>query len=760
MNISRRNFLKLASFSTLGAVACNFFDEREFVSQSPVQLPEDLVTGRDNWYATLSRQGPETEGIVVRVMEGRAKKVQGNPVYPTTLGGHSIRAEAGLQTLYHPDRIAGPLIRQGPRGTGRYAPISWDEALDLLRGHLQAQADRSRVLTVTGPLSGSMAHLVGSFADSFGARHLAFQPMEDAAYDLVIQDVLGQSTMPTFDIKNANHVLSFGADFLGAWKAPVHFSKGYGEFRQGLGRRQRGTLTQVDSWFSLTAANADDWVPISPGMEGLLALSIAQVIVSEGLVPRDRINRLTGGQGAAALNDYAPNIIAQRLGIPPLHGVEPHDVIRNLARNFARSGSRSIAIGGSNAAAQTNGAFNLSAIFALNFLVGSVGAEGGVLFNPPAPVPELAKSVSAAPTGEWHRTVADIDNGRTGVVLFRGVNPVNDLPREVGLRQRLNRDDIFVASFSSFIDETSEMADLILPERTPLEDWGDDVPSPGPGFEVIGMQQPVVNPLPGMNPMGFADILLQLSREMGIGGSSPLDMATYHHLLQDQARKIQELNRGSVQDSNFNSFWNSLLQQGGWWDRDATADASPPMPNLAEIASRAKDPVITGPIGGNTFNLIPFQTVSLTDGSGANLPWLQSSSDPLTTVAWTTWVEISTLVADAIGLREGDFVRVEGANGNSFVAQIYHHPAVPPNVIGIPVGQGHTASLSYSKGRGENPIHLLGLPLEEQTQSLAWAGTRVRIVPTGENSPIPKFEGIVPAFVPNQEEAIVKITRG
>ena len=221
MKLSRRDFLRLASFSTLGAVACNFFDEREFVSQSPVQLPEDLVTGRDNWYATLSRQCIETEGIVVRVMEGRAKKVQGNPQYPTNLGGHSLRSEAGLQALYHPERISGPLLRQGPRGTGRYDPVSWNEALDRLRGHLQAQADRSRVLTVTGPLRGSMAHLVSSFADSYGARHVAFQPMEDTAYDHVMKDVLGQQTAPTFDFKNANYVLSFGADFLGTWKAPV-----------------------------------------------------------------------------------------------------------------------------------------------------------------------------------------------------------------------------------------------------------------------------------------------------------------------------------------------------------------------------------------------------------------------------------------------------------------------------------------------------------------------------------------------------------
>ena len=452
----------------------------------------------------------------------------------------------------------------------------------------------------------------------------------------------------------------------------------------------------------------------------MLALSIAQVIISEGLAPQERVNQLTGGQGATALDAYAPNVIAQRLGVPPLHGMEPHEVIRDLARSFAHNGSRSIAIGGSNAAAHTNGSFNLSAIFALNFLVGSVGAEGGVVFNPPAPVPELAKTVQAASTGDWHRTVADIDNGRTGVVLLRGVNPVNDMPPEIGLRQRLNRDDIFVASFSSFLDETAEMADLILPERAPLEDWGDDVPTPGPGFEVIGMQQPVVNPLPGMNPMGFGDVLLQLSREMGLDGASPLNMPTYHHLLQDQARKIHALDRGSVREPDFNSFWNSLLQQGGWWDRDATADSSPAMPNLAEIAGRAKEPVITGPTGGNTFNLIPFQTVSLTDGSGAHLPWLQSSSDPLTTVAWTTWVEISTLVADAIGLREGDFVRVEGANGRSFIAQIYHHPAVPPNVIGIPVGQGHTASLRYSREGVRIPCTCWGCPWKSRPSR--WPG--------------------------------------
>ena len=260
------------------------------------------------------------------------------------------------------------------------------------------------MLTVTGPLRGSLAHLTNSFTTAYGGRHMAFQPMEEASYDRVMREVLGQETMPTFDIKNTRYLLSFGADFLSTWKAPVQFSKGYGEFRQGHGR-ERGTLVQVDPRFSMTAANADRWVPIDPGMEGRLALSIAHVIISEGLVDAARINEMTGGQGAAALQNFAPNIIANQLGIPPLHGSAPAEVIAEMARDFAHHGSRSLAIGGCSTAAHTNGTFNLSATFALNFLVGSVGAEGGVKFNPPPPVSELAESLPPATTGEWHRAV-------------------------------------------------------------------------------------------------------------------------------------------------------------------------------------------------------------------------------------------------------------------------------------------------------------------------------------------------------------------
>ena len=108
MGITRRQFLKWSGASTLGAVifnGCRIPDE-ELQIESPVNMPEDLVTGIDNWYATICRQDHESCGVIVRVVEGRAKKIEGNPDYPEHHGrskpllhGTSGRTDRELRNL-------------------------------------------------------------------------------------------------------------------------------------------------------------------------------------------------------------------------------------------------------------------------------------------------------------------------------------------------------------------------------------------------------------------------------------------------------------------------------------------------------------------------------------------------------------------------------------------------------------------------------------------------------------------------------------
>ena len=761
MKLTRRNFLAWAGLSAVGAVACDVFQEGELRIQSPRDLPEDLVKGRDNWYATLGRQSTGGEGVIVRVMEGRAKKIQGNPKYPVNRGKQGVCSEAGLQALYHPDRISGPMRRSGPRGSGQFQSIAWEpEALDILKRELQNHGQD--MVLITEPLRGHLGMIAERFAASIGGKHLGFETLDNTTYRAAIKQVFGQDLLPDFDIANANFLLSFGADFLSTWGSTTRLSTAYGEFRQGAGRQERGTLVQVDPRFSLTAANADRWLPIKPGMEGYLALSLAYVIISEGLqAPGVNVDALTGGQGAAALEAYRPEAVAAMLELPPeIHeGHSAAEFVRELAHDFA--GHRpSIAIGGDNAGAHTNGLFNLQAIYALNYLVGSVGETGGIRFNPGSPLRDLPATANVGSLQDWAEVANSIRSGRTRLVLLHDADPVHGLPASVGFAGALNRDEVFIVSFSPFLNETSIMADLILPDRVFLEDWGDDIPEPGPGHQIIGMQQPVVNPLSDLDPRSFGDLMLSMAQEMG--QESALPWSGVEAALRESVDRLFDMNRGTSREvDSAGALWSLMLQQGGWWSESDTG----PTPNapgglLNQIAASGSEP---GFSGSGDYYLLPFAHNSLLDGRNAHLPWMQAVPDPITTITWQTWVEINHRRAAELNLREGDVVRIESADGY-ITALVYPNPALPPNVVAVPLGQGRHSGSQYVSGsdprESSNVMDLLSPGQTAETGALAWAANRVRIVPTGESLKVSKFEGSFPAreIAITEGEEIIKTT--
>lgn len=731
----------------MGAVVFNgcLIPEEELQIESPVDLPEDLVTGIDNWYATLCRQDPEGCGIIVRVVEGRAKKVEGNLDYPINRGRHNARSEAGLQALYHPDRIQEPLFREG--SSGDFTPISWADARSKVADRLGTLQDKSKFLLVTQPLRGHLALLASEFVKAHGGKHMAFEVLEQVNLRRAVKDVFGQDRLPDFDIENSRYLLSFGADFLSTWLSPVKYARGYGEFRQGAGKR--GVHVQVDSRFSMTAASADEWVPVKPGGEGILAMSMIYVIIMDGLGDRDVASLLTGGNGYESLDAFRPN----SPDVKEATGITSHRIIE-LAHAFASpSNQPSLAIGGGSAGAHTSGLFNLRAIYSLNLLVNNVNKEGGVFFNPPPPLEDLAKREVLdmgvpASFQDWK----DLDQPE--VLMVRGVNPVHGLPAGADFASVMEKAG-FVVAFSSFMDETAEKANLILPEHTYLEDWGDDVPDPGPRYETLGLQQPVVRPFhPGTR--GFGDELLLLGRDQGLPGRLGLDgidNPTYQDLLKKGAEKLWMEDRGSVRAATLDGFWNGMLQRGGWWDTEAKSQAT--LADPRPLDTNFPNVTIQGPTGDDTYNLTPFLSNSIADGNLAHLPWLQAAPDPVTSVVWHTWVEINSKTAEEKGIHEGDVVEITSPNG-MVEAPVYVHPAVPPWTVSMPIGQGHTAFGRYAEGVGVNTLSILAPLTDGDTRALAWAATRVSIRKTGKRIDMPRFEGNVPA-IEADEERIIKI---
>ncbi|HKJ28059.1 MAG TPA: molybdopterin dinucleotide binding domain-containing protein, partial [Anaerolineales bacterium] len=141
--------------------------------------------------------------------------------------------------------------------------------------------------------------------------------------------------------------------------------------------------------------------------------------------------------------------------------------------------------------------------------------------------------------------------------------------------------------------------------------------------------------------------------------------------------------------------------------------------------------------------LVPFVSPVLAE-KGANKPWLQEAPDPTTTVMWNTWVEINPLTAEELGLHDYDVVRIISDTGE-IEASVYLYPAIRPDTIAIPFGQGHTAYGRYAEGRGANPADLLDAQKNE-AGDLIFATTKVRIEKTGHHKQLARLESRVGVY--------------
>lgn len=755
MDLTRRDFLRVAGASSVAGIlfAGCAIPERELIKQSPRDMPEDLATGTEDWYATSCNICNERHGVVVRVLEGRAKKIEGNPDHPSNRGKVLPICLSGVHDVYHPDRLLTP--------TKGGDSITWAQGVDELISKLQT-SDPKKTVLITGNEKGLLGHVVRKFVESSGIEHVIHEDMEDTVLRSSVKDIFGQDQIPHFDIENAGSILSIGADFLESWVAPLQYSRAYGEFRNSSDDKDRGKLIHASSRFSMTAANADSWLPVAPGMEGALAMSIAYVLISNGDANEEVADKLTGGRGLAAIADYAPEKIAPSIGMT--EGVITAEKIEEIARILTEN-SPGLVLAGGSAAAQQNGKFNTDAALVLNGLLGNVGKPGGLIFNPTSSIEELSGFTSPSKFSQWQNLVERLESNQIDLVLVHGADPVHTLD-SIGFKDALSKAGSVVA-FSAVVDETGDIADLILPDQNYLESWNVNVPDPLPGYFVATIQQPVLPPLVDDNQeiiydnRPFGDLLLSIGQKLGY--SSNLPWENMEQLVRDTMLKLHRVNRdrGSIQGSDFESFWTGILQRGGWWDTSSTTDDDWAVPSrfLQQLASQNIPDKLAENENSGVYHLIPFVSVGLGAGSSSYLPWPQSTPDPLTSVVWETWIEVNSREAKRLGFRDGDIVEVKSVGTeNSIEVPVYIHPGIPPNAVSIPLGRGHIASGRYAKDFGTNVRKILSTN-QDVTGAQAWGETKVTITGTGRRLRLPRMEGGITGMQLEGTE-IIQLTTG
>jgi molybdopterin-containing oxidoreductase family iron-sulfur binding subunit len=630
-------------------------------------------------------------------------KLEGNAASAINRGKMCGLGQAGVQAHYNPDRVREPLLRNGDKGEA----ITWDKALGLINEKLNG-VKGEEVAFLTGGVSGHAKVLLKNYLEALGSKnHYAYEAVAPSVVRAANHKAYGVE-MPRLRMDKAKVVVSFGADFLGAWVSPVHFSQQYAQFRKAT-EGGRGVLVQIESKMTLTGANADRWLAVRPGTEGILALGIINALGAAGLsLPADV---------AAVSKAYDAERVSKDTGV----SVEQ---INKLAA-LLKARTPSLVIAGSAAEGYAHGSQNAAAIALLNRVLGNIGKT----IEAPANVPFPQVAVTVGNRSSVQALNDTMANGKLKVLFSYGANPVFTAPAALKFKENLGKVPFKVA-FAHHMDETAQEADLVLPLDSALEDWGTVVPEYLAEGAHLNIQQPLMEKLHA-DTRGFGDILLALLKQRRANEYKSYE--DFYSYLRSAVVKNKSALGGAGADDD--TFWGETLSKG--------LVAMSATPAKLAVKSSAAGLVLPAPAEEDAtypLHLIPAVTANLRDGRHANLPWLQESPDPLTTIVWDSWVELHPKTAAKLGIVEGDIIEVASRSG-SVKAQAYLFPGIHPDAVSIPLGNGHTALGRWAKDVGVNAFGILDQVVDKETGELAINETRVKISKTGKRVIVVKDEG-------------------
>ncbi len=706
--MTRRSFLKiLGAGSATALTACARDAAEKIIPYAKAET--ESIPGVAVWYNSTCTECSAGCGISVRTREGRAVKVEGNPLSPVNKGGLCGLGQASLQDLYDPDRVRQPMKKvDGPNGKPVFKPVSWDEAFAEIATAVSKAAEQSKSVAFVseGFGGGALEQLVDSWSQAFKAEHVEYNAMEQSAWAAATEALFGKRGFPQLDFEKPELVLNFGADFLETWISPCEYAKTWANGR----RKEKPTRhVHIEPRSSLTAANADHTFVNTPGSEQALVFGFLRAVLTAG-----RTGSLTAAQ-VDKLKELTSAYSLDQAAVQSGIAKEKLDKVLELLL----SAKLSLVIAGGTAT-QSEAGFAISiAAQLLNLALGNVGSiAAGKSFD----VAQLKPAGSSAAGIE--ALAQKMNDKKVGVLFVHKANPAFTLPADFQFSYGIKYVPL-VVSFSSQIDETASFAQLILPASAGLETWGDMQPVTG----VYSLVQPSMTPVFDTKDLG--DILIQVASSCGkdltVADLKISSSTSFQDVLKARWKKLHAQFGGS---KSFEDFWKETLEKGGLYDLPVTSSgaAFKGVPaNLAQIIGDFKAFSDKG-AEGSSFVLYPFSSVKGFDGRAANRPWLQELPDPVTQVVWDSWVEIHPDHAKELKLEKGDLVTIRNFYGEINLPA-YPTKHVARGVVAVPVGQGHTAYGRYAKTTSDLGNVFAMLPAKKTTdqQGIAIYSARVSV---------------------------------
>ncbi len=767
--ITRRRFLKLGLASaSLAAGGASFYSLSEGMELSLGGRHVSRLEGKpQKGILSTCLQCYARCGIIGYVAHGQLVKIGGNPDHPNSRGKMCAKGQAGRNFLYDPDRVLHPLKRVGPRGEGRFKRVTWDEALgevaETLK-KLRAGGHPDRFLFQSSRDVTTQA-FSRRFVWAFGSPNALVNTALGHNNKAAAQLLTWGEEVEINDVANTRFMLNFGSNPYEAHLLRTSFAQRIAEGR--ITRLVKGIphfgakLVTFDPRNSQTAGKSDEWFPIRPGTDGVVALAIAHVIMEEGLFDRAFMESWANypvEELKEYLKAYTPEA-AERAS-----GVLASDIRRIALEYVASKPATTISTGG--VSKHLNGTYNERCIMLLNALTGNIDVKGGFClprhyaFREPEPSPPRPQAKSPfiepgdiplsfrEPAHEVLRMIGE-GRGSAGLLMLYEHNPVYCSP-DRKLSEKVLSDEKLIPHLvviDSHMTETALFADLLLPGATYLERWELDSP---PAFELVpfvSLRQPVVKPLG--ESASCMDILIRLAKKVGGGMERFFPFARAEDYWEAAIAGVEGLPQaGGLYSLSKKGFWYDEKAEPRYRSYEVEGFKTPsgkfelfsqrlkdlgfsPLPAFEPIPAHRK-------MAGDEFHLIVFQWNVHTHFRTANCMYLSEvvPNNPM-------WINAE--VAHAMGIKSGDLVEVSSDLG-SLRVRAHVTQGIHPRVVAISDSVGHWAlgRIAQAKrfksrdpntkiiwwdrqGNGVHPFPIVPLSPDPIGGGQAWMDTVVRI---------------------------------
>ena len=421
---------------------------------------------------------PDTCALLTSVLDGRAVRVQGNPEHPPTDGVLCTKVSRYTERTYHPERLLQPLRRVGPKGAGRFEPVSWNEALHDIGARLNAIAARNPEAIVPYSYAGTMGlvqseGMAARFFHRLGASLLDRTICAAAGAEALVQTLGGKVGMKVEFFAESKLILIWGSNSIAS---NLHFWRLVQQ-----AKRDGARVICIDPRRTETADKCHEHIALLPGTDGALALALMHELIRNDWLDHDYLANHTLGweQLRARALAWTPERAAQVCGIPVRQ-------ITELARDYGTTRPAAIRLnygmqrvhGGGNAARLVaclpalTGAWRHRAGGLLLSSSGHFPLDRAALHRPDLLGTRRPRTINMVTIGnDLLRASSPAFGPKIEALVVYNSNPVAVAPESAKVVRGFAREDLFTVVMEHFRTDTADYADYILPATTQLEHW-------------------------------------------------------------------------------------------------------------------------------------------------------------------------------------------------------------------------------------------------------------------------------------------------